>query len=653
MNPAITKYYNRFTNNKPVKSDKFFTQYDISEYSEKLPYIFGIESFCSRLYQALIKKEKICIYSDYDTDAVTATATMYWGLVGLGFAKEKIDFYAPDRFTEGYGMNTEAIEMLSQKYDLIISVDCGINSVKEAKIVKNSQNCDLIITDHHHLQDTIPNCITINPRLSKYYSENIDIYSAQKILNLESLDLNENIILKIENWIKKISKNPIEYPTNSQKFLSESVTGVGVAWFCLVWFGYFLEEIQVDHTTKSTEKQLPENQKYLENIFKKINWRGGLNSLLPFVAIGTIADCQSVLEPTNRFLVRAGLQLLQKNQLPFSGLNELLDQTGLAEKITQNYKINSQDLGYTLSPILNSSGRLSHARLSISTLLAPETQTAKDLASKLIQTNQDRKEMVKNILDELEEKASQQFLSNQKMIWIEGSWSKGIVGLLASRLVNQYNLPTIIISLEDSGATASLRAPEGYHLPKAMTQCAELFAKFGGHPGAAGFTTTSENLNNIKPRMSQALEEQSLNLSTQKSNYLPDWLKDTDLPLELQRETSQKKLLWLKSSDLETHLFTEIWSLDPFGQDFPMPVLVFRLSFKEISLLWMGTEKNHLKITFNKIQSLTYFRVSHEQKNIILKLINTESTFWVEAKISQNTWNGNTKNTLIAERLYL
>ncbi len=187
-----------------------------------------------------------------------------------------------------------------------------------------------------------------------------------------------------------------------------------------------------------------------------------LNRLLPLVAIGTVADCQSITEPTNRLLVKAGLQILQKNTHNIEGLEQLMIQTGLSAKVNSGYVLTSQDLGFTLSPILNSSGRISHARLSIATILAQNTennqeyliaenqeylsQPASILASELIFTNTERKQMVKDILSEVEQNAKQQYELGQKTLWLEGDWNKGIIGLLASRLVNQYNLPVVVVS---------------------------------------------------------------------------------------------------------------------------------------------------------------------------------------------------------------
>jgi DHH family len=291
MNPILIEYCKRFEQTsrpdnyvKPV-FDEFFTNLDVSTHWEKLPYLHNIQNFCLRLFLAQLRGDKVCIYSDYDTDAVTATAVMYHGLLDLGFDSNNVEFYAPDRFTEGYGMNTEAIDKLSQKFDLIISVDCGINSWPEAEIVNQNNlknhpldiegqtksgeiphHCDLMITDHHHLTDKIPDCIAvINCRMGEIYSIrpselkeiNFDVLNQiqQKLETQTKNSLLEAVTKRntktsnykwqsLKTWIKNTQIPPNEYLINPNKFLSQSVTGVGVAWFSLVWYTYFLEYIE-------------------------------------------------------------------------------------------------------------------------------------------------------------------------------------------------------------------------------------------------------------------------------------------------------------------------------------------------------------------------------------------------------------------------
>jgi single-stranded-DNA-specific exonuclease len=377
-----------------------------------------------------------------------------------------------------------------------------------------------------------------------------------------------------------------------------------------------------------------------------------LNALLPFVAIGTVADCQSILEPCNRMLVKAGLKMLQEHKHNNQGLEQLLEQTGLSEKMNQGYQLTSQDLGFTLSPILNSSGRLSHAKLSISTLLADTPVKSKELAEKLIATNQERKQVVKDILKEIESSAKDLVQHGAQVIWLEGNWSKGIVGLLASRLVNQYNLPTIIISKEDEiKASASLRAPEGYHLPQAMSQAGDtIFEKFGGHPSAAGFTAKTDNLPEIRTNLTQLLIQQASQVQLKKTSYKT--LAHIPLPDDLAHLSSQKQLIWLQAQDVSEKLISDILLMDPYGQDFSMPQLMIYVD--SYAFKWLGSEQKHLKLLLGLEQfPITVFGLKDEirQEFMNMDYIGNRS-LWVQARATQNSWNGNTKKELIAENLW-
>ena len=262
MNPILVEYCQRFAppkdSPKPV-FNTFFTSLSLQEHYRKLPYLHDIQNFCLRVYLALKLDQKVCIYSDYDTDAITATGTMYHGLIEFGFKPENLEFYAPDRFVEGYGMNPEAAKELATKFDLIISVDCGINSVKEAVEVSKTK-CDLIITDHHHLHSVVPDCVAVvNCRMGEiYYNAKVHPELVETDRNFEKDSTSKTKIIlqqlseqisdlentKIKEWLKLSTRKPEEYGQNPEYFLSQSVTGVGVAWFCLVWFGYFLEWVE-------------------------------------------------------------------------------------------------------------------------------------------------------------------------------------------------------------------------------------------------------------------------------------------------------------------------------------------------------------------------------------------------------------------------
>jgi len=413
-----------------------------------------------------------------------------------------------------------------------------------------------------------------------------------------------------------------------------------VAWFVVVWLAYKLK----------FEKHQLQNFDLKE-----------LNQLLSFVAIGTIADCQSILDQTNRLLVKSGLKMIQSlatqtnpNEILY-GLWLLLEQSGLINQIQNGYNLVSSDLGFTLSPILNSSGRLSHASHSIEVMLAGnifDKKVAVELVSALIATNSQRKQEVSHILTQVEDQAKAQFELDKKIIWVASSgWSKGLIGLLASRLVNQFNLPVVVVELPfenvenpeideiEKNATASLRAPEGYNLPVAMGKIGDLFLKFGGHPGAAGFSAKMESLAQIENRLEAELFSQKQGLNqVEKQDYARNSIIDTQ-NLKLNDYRTKINSLWLDQETLEDASF---WSclldLEPFGQDFLYPVLVFRFTVSTYSTMSQGL---HLKFT-------TDIEIGGSKLNLIwfnfakygldLSKLDTDQEFWVIGRPQQNAW---------------
>ncbi len=652
MNSILSEYYSRFFDGKSFQFSSFFTQNKVDNYVENLPYIFDIESAVLRIIRALLLDEKVCIYSDYDTDAVTAVGVMYKGFLELGFKKENLSFYAPDRFTEGYGMNPEAVEELAQKNDLIITVDCGINSTLEAEVVKKSK-CDLIITDHHHLHGNLPDCVSVvNPRLNEYYTTKNESEKQETLNDLEkksaeiAIDLNNILENNFDyiSWQKRFEKNKQKTNfQNSTEFLSASVTGVGVAWFVVVWLGYTLNFL--------VENNL------LDKIYEK-DLRS-LNSFLSLVAVGTVADCQSVLESTNRLLVKAGIQVIKNQSHNVLGLEELLKQTGIRAKIDQGYVLNSQDLAFYLSPILNSSGRLTHANLSIKTLLADNEVEAEKFARELVQTNEERKQIVKEAVAEVDEVALAQYETEDTyFLWLAGSWGKGIVGLLASRLVNKFDLPVVVVSKEGDKAVASLRAPEGYHLVEAMQTVEDYLEKFGGHPGAAGFSAKDDSLKKISLGLGVAFKKQSENLEGVKNNFAGKDFKNI-LPKDLEYLTKEKNLIWLESGFLNEEFLKKVLMMDPFGQDFPVPEFVTKLS--SFKFKFLGNENKHIKVFFgDSNMSAVVFGLDENQKREFLDLQNEfyykeieGKNLWLKLRLTQNVWNGSTKLELLASKIWL
>jgi single-stranded-DNA-specific exonuclease len=582
MNIKLLEYLKRYEFS-PSKYQSFFTSITREDFHAQAPYLIEIEHFCTRLEKALINNDKICIYSDYDADAITATATMYWGLILLGFNQENLSFYAPDRFTEGYGINPEAIKKLAKINDLIISVDCGINSVIEANICLD-ERADLIITDHHVLSGTIPQALAvINPRLTEEFQNN---FLARRMR---------------ESTFEKYFPYQEFKMTLSNDYVSPSICGVGVAWFCLLYLA--------NHLNKNPNL---------------------LNLLLPFVAIGTIADCQSIRDNQNRLLVKAGLKMFPQAITKFIGLKELVTQSGLLEKIELNI-LSSQDMGYTLAPILNAAGRIDHANLAINLLCTSNLQQAQIYTEEIIEINKNRKQMVKEAV----EHSSFEDFSNDPLVFMITDYSKGIVGLIASKMCEKYNKVAVIISQDKKGyASASMRAPKGYNLVEIMKKIRpKLLLKFGGHPEAAGFSCDNDECENIKEEFERVLQDYKP-AEVDTKIYIPSTLQ-----LD---EFNKKNVIYIEPSDFNDSIFNDVSQLEPFGQDFQMPKFLMKIS--NYSTVIVGKLQNHIRINIMN-NSIMCFNVDEDDKN---RLLNNEEVY-IMFRLSKNIYQYNVSNQLSME----
>jgi single-stranded DNA-specific DHH superfamily exonuclease len=200
--------------------------------------------------------------------------------------------------------------------------------------------------------------------------------------------------------------------------------------------------------------------------------------------------------------------------------------------------------------------------------------------------------------------------------------------------------------------TASLRAPEGYHLPDAMNLCQEevsgLFNKFGGHPCAAGFSIEPQNLFKAKELLSKHLSQQGLSI-----NQKSDSQTKVNIPEKLIQYSAKKEVVWITEKEIDLELLGQIDSLDPFGQDFPMPYLAFQVLDATLNnIQWLGNEQKHLKLkTINQIP-LTFFNLKPETKDFF-ESKNKVENLWVFAKLNQNAWNNKRSLELVVDKVFL
>ncbi len=291
------------------------------------------------------------------------------------------------------------------------------------------------------------------------------------------------------------------------------------------------------------------------------------DDLLDVVAIGTVTD-MGLLIGENRVLVTHGLKALNAAQRP--GVRALIEAAGLTPG-----RVTSTDISFGLGPRLNASGRIDNARLSYELLLAEEFATAQHLAHELNMQNRQRQELSKSV----QEQASAQIRAlgkhQQRIIVLDDvGYPAGVVGLVAARLVEEYGRPTVLIERGETWSRGSARSIPGFSIIEALTACADLFERFGGHTEAAGFTIATDRLPELEERLVQYAEER-----------LPDELLTPSLWLDAE----------ISLGELSYELLKELTHLEPFGQGNPQPVLMS--SRVQVIGAWpRGSDGQHLKL---------------------------------------------------------
>lgn len=291
-----------------------------------------------------------------------------------------------------------------------------------------------------------------------------------------------------------------------------------------------------------------------------------LKYYLDLVALGTVADMVPLLDQ-NRILVRSGIERMKASQWP--GINAIQEISGIVPS-----DITAYDLAFKLAPRLNAPGRMGDARIGVTALTTDKTSIARDLARQLNAMNSQRQTIERNILEQVEEAIiSEEKLENQRTLVLSGNgWHRGVLGIVASRLIAKYYRPTLVLDIQDGMACGSGRSIDGFNLYGALTRLGHLFEKFGGHYHAAGFTLKASNIE-VLARELEILAQNELS----EHHLIPAIGIDAEMNL----------------SDLTLDAINRIKSLSPFGPGNPEPLFYAR-SLEVIASRVVG--KNHLKL---------------------------------------------------------
>lgn len=306
--------------------------------------------------------------------------------------------------------------------------------------------------------------------------------------------------------------------------------------------------------------------KFIECLYKEFNIdKEELYDLLQYVAIATVCDVVDLISE-NRIIVKEGLKRI--NNTSNIGLRALFKETGLEDK-----EITVYSLGFVIGPSINASGRLEQAEWALKMLLSDNEIEAKELAEKLNDLNKERQELTKEGLEEAIEIIEKNNMTKDKVlvVYLEDV-HESIAGIIAGRVREKYNLPTIILTKAHDGAKGSGRSIEEYNMFEELLKCKDLLGKFGGHPMAAGMSIPNENIDAFRNRLNEVTT-----------------LTDEDIIPKVSID------MGLLLSQINYELIDQISLLEPYGKANPKPTFGMK-KLKVIEAKILGKNRNVLKL---------------------------------------------------------
>lgn len=445
-----------------------------------------IQKAADALNAAIAADELIAIFGDYDCDGVTATAVMYDYLTSRG---ARVVAYIPDRMSEGYGMNSAAVDRLNAMgVQTIVTVDNGIACAAEIAHA-NELGIKTIVTDHHLPPEVLPEAVAVVDPHRK------DCPSAFK-----------------------------------------EICGAEVA-FKLICVA---------------EDKEPEQL---------------LGRYADLLCIATVGDVMPLINE-NRSIVRAGVRKIHRS--PRTGVSALLNVAGI-----DRAKVNAGNVSFGLVPRINAAGRMGSAERAFKLLTATDMMQALGLANELDAENAARQQIEKNILTQACAAIESEGLQYHRVIVVAGEdWHPGVVGIVASRLVEKYGKPSIVLCLRDGKAEGSGRSISGFSLYASLCACAEVLSKFGGHELAAGLALKEENIDEFRRRINEYAKAQEYPVPR--------------LYIDLR----------LNPAGLSVDMADALEILEPFGFGNPSPLFgIFGVTLDKINPIGEG---KHLKLLFSK-----------------------------------------------------
>lgn len=482
-----------------------------------------------RIRTAIEKKEHILVYGDYDVDGTTAVSIL------LSFFRRHgadCSFYIPDRVDEGYGVSPAAVALIgADETDLMITVDCGITAgpaieaIQAAHAVRG-RRIDIIVSDHHQLHEgTFPACLAVlNPHRP-------DCPYPFKPL------CGTGIAFKIVDAVCRLGA------TSAQRIDPDSAERTDPA--------------------SNAEKDAPGALQQCGPVAEEaLDW-------IDLAALATIADIVD-LNGENRAI--ASLGIARMNVEPNIGLSRLMAVAGMKPGTMDAGKV-----GFSIAPRLNAAGRMGDASRAVRLLTTGDGDEADTLARDLEKANQTRQQTQEDIFRQAVDSIRQDPVNRSRkvlVVWGDG-WHHGVIGIVASKLVELFHKPVFVMAVADGEAIGSGRSVEGYHLFEALESVTGVLKRFGGHAQAGGVT----------------LDIGGVESFTEQINRHADLHMDDACRTPVLRISAE-----LQSSALTMATAKTLMRLEPFGQGNKPPVFITRgLIVTDASATSDG---RHLKLKF-------------------------------------------------------
>jgi single-stranded-DNA-specific exonuclease len=456
-----------------------------------------MEKAVHRIMQAMEQQEKILVFGDYDVDGTTSVSTMF-NFLRKHYQADKMDFYIPHRYREGYGISRQGIDFAHENgFTLIISLDCGIKSVDLISYAR-TLGIDFVVCDHHTPDAILPPAVAIlNPK----------------------------------------------QPDCTYPYKELCGCGVGFKLICAL--------------AESMGLPAEEAWEYLD-----------------LVATAIAADIVP-MTGENRILAFYGLK--KANEQPNFGIRALKE----LSKLETALYINS--LVFMIAPRVNAAGRMDDARKAVLMFVADSLPEAMQYAEMLHSDNTDRKEADKNITDEalalIENNSS--FTDRKSTVVFQAHWHKGVVGIVASRLIDHYYRPTIVLTQSGEYIAGSARSVAGFNVYEAIHQCKDLLIGYGGHFYAAGMTLDPSNVEAFSARF-----EEVVCATITEDLLVPEIIIDSEIMFK----------------DLKPALYNIICQMEPFGPDNLRPIWVTR---------------NVMNSGYSRVVKENHIKFSLRQENIL------------------------------------